>query len=142
MCGVVCRKSLTWSRCKHGNHRNYTVVAFWPMENCQGSGDFSDECPTAVQGEALQFLNAGLVLLVFERQQQPQLSGTNTLAKLNWVYEAPCKLLCGQQCGINICHMHLLLLTSPYQSRIRGCSPSSASAGGGSPNHKKTSLIF
>ena len=38
--------------------------------------------------------------------------------------------------------MHLLLLTSPYQSRIRGCSPSSASAGGGSPNHKKIVLFF
>ena len=39
------------------------------MENCYGSGDFSDECPTAVLGESLWLFHAGLAVLVFERLQ-------------------------------------------------------------------------
>ena len=66
-----CWKSLTQGRCKHGNHRNSTAVEFWPMKNCQGSGDFSDECRTAVLGESLWLFHAGLAVLVFERLQQP-----------------------------------------------------------------------
>ena len=69
MCGGGCWKSLTQSRCKHGNHRNSAAVEFWPMENCQGSGDFSDECPTAVLGEPLRLFHAGLAVLAFERLQ-------------------------------------------------------------------------
>ena len=37
------------------------------MENCYGSGDFSDECPTAVLGESLRLFHAGLAVLVYER---------------------------------------------------------------------------
>ena len=36
------------------------------MENCYGSGDFSDECPTAVLGESLRLFHAGLAVLVYE----------------------------------------------------------------------------
>ena len=37
------------------------------MENCYGSGDFSDECPTAVLGVSVRLLHAGLAVLVYER---------------------------------------------------------------------------
>ena len=107
------------------------------MENCQGSGDFSDECPTAVLGESLRLFHAGLAVLAYERllalADRYQLPCPAELG----VLESPCKLQCGQQCGINICQTRLLLLTSLDQARIGGCSPSSPSRGVGSPNHKK-----
>ena len=51
------------------------------MENCQGSGDFSDECSTAVLGESLKLFHAGLAVLVYER-----LLALTDLAQLNWEY--------------------------------------------------------
>ena len=137
-------KSLTQGRCKHGNHRNAKcvsfvrlAVAFWPMKNCHGSGDFSEECPTAVLGDPLRIFHAGLALLT--------LSGYNSLCRPvpiplpSWirVFELPCKLQCGQQFGINPFQPQLLPLTSLDQARIGSCSPSSPSRGAGRPKHKK-----
>ena len=37
--------------------------SIWPMRNCLGSGDFFDECPTAVLGDPLRVFHAGLAVL-------------------------------------------------------------------------------
>ena len=69
MCGGVYWKSLTQGRCKDGNHQNSTVVVFWSMETCQGSGDFSDEYLTAAKVESLRLYHAGLAVFAFEQLQ-------------------------------------------------------------------------
>ena len=57
------------------------------MENCQCecSGDFSDEYPTAVIGESLRLFHAGLAMSGSDRYQLP------CPAELV-VFELPCKL--------------------------------------------------
>ena len=144
MCGGGYWKSLTQGRRKHGRHRNANIyaVAFWPMKNCHGSGDFSEECPTAVLGDPLRIFHAGLALLTLSGYNSPCRPVPIPLPSwIGSIRDMPCKLQYGQQFGINPFQPQLLPLTSLDKARIGGCSPSSPLRGSGVP-HKTLSLIF